>query len=63
MLATEEKTNNTVFHTKVTWTEYKQFDVMWDSNTDQRNVLFYVGTVGQIGKNRVHVLDVGDADG
>lgn len=30
--------------------------------TDQRNILLYVSTVGQIGENGVHVLDISDAD-
>lgn len=30
--------------------------------TDQGNILLYVGTVGQIGENRVHVLDISDGD-
>lgn len=30
--------------------------------TDQGNILFYVGTVGQIGENGVHVLDIGNCD-
>lgn len=33
------------------------------SITDQGNVLLYVGTVGQIGENGIHVLDISDGDG
>lgn len=33
---------------------------VWDCITDQGNVLFYVGTVGQVGENGVHVLDISD---
>lgn len=32
------------------------------SVTDHWNVLLYVGAVGQVGENRVHVLDIGDYD-
>lgn len=37
-------------------------DVRWDCSTNQGNVLLYVGAVGQVGENGVHVLYVGDAD-
>ena len=36
--------------------------VMWDFVTDRGNVLFYVGTVGEIGENGIHVLDISDGD-
>lgn len=41
---------------------YKQSGVRTDCDTDQGNVFFYVGTVWQICKNGVHVLDIGDAN-
>lgn len=31
-------------------------------HSDQGNVLLYVGAVGQVGEDGVHVLDVGDGD-
>lgn len=40
----------------------KRCDVRWDCSTNQGNVLLYVGAVGQVGENGVHVLYVGDAD-
>lgn len=42
--------------------ENKRCDVRWDCSTNQGNVLLYVGAVGQVGENGVHVLHVGDAD-
>lgn len=41
---------------------YKQSDVRTDSDTDQGNVFFYVGTVWKICKNGIHVLDISDAN-
>lgn len=34
----------------------------WGRITDQGDVLLYVGTVGQVGEDGVHVLDISDSD-
>lgn len=50
--------------TKAAWRGYTLWwwDVKWDCITDQGNILLYVGTVGQIGENGIHVLDISDGD-
>lgn len=48
---------------RTAWLGNRRCDVRWHCNTDQGNVLLYVGAVGQVGENGVHVLDVSDADG
>lgn len=40
----------------------KRCDVRWDCSTNQGNVFLYVGAVGQVGEDGVHVLYIGDAD-